>query len=158
MIPFAVIAVPKQRDPGELLRSGPCDARPPRALHLRVAMGTHGYPVHGYPVGWREAGTPIGPHDEEGLVLWWNWTGHPEGFDRARRALRRLPLVRRLDAGIGRLAWGRADVEEPGFAPVLMVALWLVRAGLARRSLALASGREELPGTFEELVRREVAW
>lgn len=126
----AVLVVPAKGDPGGLLTGGFFSSWPPTALRVGTFVG----------VTWcATVSSQFDPDYDRALVLWWNGSLVPEGWDRARRVY-------------GRHGWdtpeydpkGQMGIADPALAGVDAIADGLVRQGLASRIVRLVrdeSGR-----------------
>ena len=117
---MAVLVVPAERDPGELLRTRrPWYTFPPPT----VTLGPNGWRIG------RDVTDPmrvVMPH--WALPLWWDGALVPEGWDRARRVAHKVDLTERM----------RIEAWNPTIEEVIRFADLLVKVSLAPRVVRLA--------------------
>lgn len=133
--PWGVLVVPAEGDPGGLLafRRLAIPSQPTGRTLVASTEAARAPKVLGWDSG-RDASSPLWP---SALPLWWDGALVPEGWDRARRCLRRLDYVQRISSGIGNMTWQTLDTIDPICGQAITIAGWTVATGLASRVVLL---------------------
>ena len=128
--PWGIVCRPVEGDPGKLLATGPCPAKPfadPPALVSSRGSKSLGRPTAdswwpGYADG------RVRPKAVYALPIWWKNQVCPEGWDRARRA---VWAAERMSDPAHSLSWALASVVNPTVGMALKFAKLLHDLGLA---------------------------